>query len=143
MKPIKGFLIILASSLACNRSVDLRINGRSSEYLEARVAKSDAMWKVSTDLPVGHWVVSLQAEQIPIQVEVVGSHSVAWWKITGDRMHQERPFVLELRKVDSQEVCMVMEVHPLYPGQKFVQGVLKVVYWVMRPGVRIKQGQAA
>lgn len=143
MKTLMVALAMLLFSVACERAVNLKVNGHASEYLEARITKSGDAWKVSTDLPLGNWQVRLQTDPMPVQIEPAGSHSVAWWRIPGERMQQDRPFVLELAKEGSQEVVMVMELRPLYPGQKYVEGVLKVVHWLTRPGMRFRQGRDA
>lgn len=136
-------LLMLLLTTACHRSVNLKVNGHPSEYLTARIIKSGEDWKVSTDLPLGSWQARLQTDQMPVQVEPVGARSIAWWRLSGERMRQDRPFILELAKVGSQDVVMVMELRPLYPGQTYVEGMLKVVHWLTRPGLRFRQGREA
>ena len=137
MNVFKGVLFLLVLSIGCTQSVDLRVNGHTSDYLIARIVKSDDLWKVSVDLPVGQWTAVLQNDQNSVRIEMVGSHSVAWWRISSERMHQDRPFVLELRGMEGGNPQLIMELRPRYPGQKFVEGALKVVVQLIRPGVRI------
>ena len=136
MNTLKWLVAILALSAGCNRSVDLKVNGHSSEYMTAKILKTDDSWKVLVDLPLGVWNARLQNDPTLVRINSLGPRPIAEWTISNDRMHQDRPFVLELRGPKDDQPLVVMELRPQYPGQKFIEGVLKVVYQVIRPGVR-------
>ena len=130
MKALKSILAILILSIACTRPV-LRVNGNPAVGLEARIARSDDLWKVSIDLPVGQWRARLRNDSELVQVESVGSTSVAWWRTSDDRMHQERPFILELRKEEGKDPDVIMELKIVRSGgvgQGILNGVLFVIY---------------
>ena len=126
----------LCLALACARTVDLRINGRTSEYLKAEIAEAGGVWLVTAELPAGTWRAALRGEDATVTVAPAGSRSTASWRVAPERLRQERPFILELRAADAADAQVVLELRPQRAGQGFMGGLLQVVYEVVRPIVR-------
>ena len=136
MKTMVSFIALVSTSICCHRSVDLSLNGHKPESLSAKVENIDSTWKVSTSLPIGHWQARLENEDSEVNIDSSGPRPVAFWFISSQRMHQSRPMRLDLYSPDGQGPVATLELKPLYPGQKFIEGFLNVVYWGERPGIR-------
>ena len=136
MKNLVITFALIASSFCCRRAVDLSINGHKSEYLTAKVEKTNASWKVSAYLPIGNWQAKLENEQAEVKIDSSGPRPIAYWFISTERMHQSRPMRLDLFNPNGRNPVATLELKPLYPGEKFIEGVLKVVYWAGHPGIR-------
>lgn len=135
---MKKFILPLGLLLlfGCHRSVDLKINGRPSEYLEATIHKTESGFRVQTTLPKGQWAVRLVGDPYPVTTEPDGSLPQCWWIVPKERLVQGRPFKLELCDPATQEPKLSLELKPKWPGQGFVEGTLEVLYWIVRPGIR-------
>ena len=125
-------LVAIAPSVGCARKAELKVNGRPSEYLEARVSKSGDAFKVEVTLPMGKWAASLKGDSSDVFISTEANRPTASWLVAPGRMNESRAFFLELRDPQSGEARMMMEIHPKYPGQGFVEGVLGVMSWFAR-----------
>ena len=91
---------------------------------------------MSVDLPLGRWFVRLQTDSDVITIKRKGARSVACWEVSHSRMREQRPMILLLSDQEGGDPRMMLEVSPKYPGQRFVEGTLKVIYQILRPGIR-------
>ena len=136
MKTMLLLTALVSTSICCHRSVDLSLNGHKPETLTANIENIGNAWKVSTSLPLGKWQARLENEESEVKIDSSGPRPVAFWFISSQRMHQSRPMRLDLYSPNGQSPVATLELKPLYPGQKFIEGVLNVVYWGERPGIR-------
>ena len=134
MKKTMLTLVLIVSSVACQRSVNLTINGRKPEYLTAKIEKNETNWKVTTYLPIGNWSGKLENEGSEVQIDSSGPRPIAIWFISNERMRQTRPMRLALFDPNGHGPLATLELKPQYPGEKFIEGVLSVIYWGKRPG---------
>ena len=115
---------------ACAPPVSLKINGRPSEYLQARAELREGRWRVSADLPGGRWRVALR-EGTPVWLEAAGDRSRAWWLVPEARMREGRPFLLELTGSQDGAPAMTLEIRPKPRGPSLSEVAMELLYVVV------------
>lgn len=122
--------------LGCHRTVDLKINGHASEYLEASIQNAPDGFKVLTSMPKGNWAVRLVGDSYTVSSRSESPLPQCWWIVPKDRLRNSRPFRLELCDPITHEPKLIMELKPKLPGEGFLEGTLKAAYCIARPGIR-------
>lgn len=122
--------------VGCHRSVDLKINGRASEYLKADIVKCPDGFRISTSMPKGNWAVRLVGDPYRVDADFTSPLPECRWVVPAGRLRDSRTFKLELCDPTTNEPKLAMELKPKLPGESFVEGTLRVIYEVVRPGIR-------
>jgi hypothetical protein len=96
------------------------MGGRPTESLQGRASKSDGVWTVDLDLPMGGWQVDLPDEGITARVREEGGRPHARWEVPGARL-LDRPFRVRLRPASGEGPAIWMEVRGRFVGQGFIE----------------------
>lgn len=117
--PVLGLLLLGCAS----QKVEVRLQGRPAESLQARADREDGSWTVDVDLPQGQWEVDLPEEGRAVRVVDRGGRPHARWETTGERL-LAKPFRVRLRPKEGGEPLW-LEVRGRFVGQGFFEGTAR------------------
>lgn len=111
---------------ACStRKVEVSMSGRRLDSLKARAEKTQGVWTMDMELPVGRWSVKLLDDPIAVRTLDQEGRIHARFDLPDGRIHDDKPLRLALQALTAEGApegaVYVYELQTRIPGQGVIE----------------------